>query len=1718
MRRYRFGAILNGWVRGIGLGGLLVLGGSGGLGAAGLEVTPSSHAFGPGAAGTPSAPVTVTVSNPTATAIPLGTARLRDPAGGPAEAFTRVTDTDTCSGATLDADATCTLTVQYTPAAGQPLAQANLILPYTGAEGAAERTVFLYTGATDRSQAEQRLPPILRALRLPEALRVGQPATFEWTLSGYDPTYRVRLVLFECAEDATNCGASYADHAWDSGLLDPVAVRPGDWSYRSARSYALDYTYTFTPSAEAFAAEGGELVVRFFHKSQADAAAERNSLSLLAPGGVLDEAFDYADTAGRRLATPLIGAAPRTTDPAARLVGTAEPLTLELEALGAPADPTNGLQLTAVNATPTALPETRTLASGATLTLGAHGQLSYTPEAATLTALGAGQTRTETLTYTLTETGVGVSTTGTLTITLEGVNDPPQATGGGVTTDEDSPRVIPPGVLGTDPDTGDVLVPIRLAGQALGAAGDNATLASGARVTRRADGGLDYHPHGAFEALGDGEQRIERLDYTLADSAGATDNATLEVTVTGVNDAPVGGTIRRTLAFPGAGLAYQAQAIDGIDSVSALDPAAPIDGYTETPSPAVRPRAQDFGLRFSGYLDIDRAGDYTFYLTSKDGSRLRIDGATVVDNDGVQGRTEASGTVRLERGLHPLALSYFHTEGSPELTLELAGPGLARRTIQAHRFLRARPTHTFDALAAVTDAEGGGAGNLTVTAVDGDPAQVGQPLTLPGGVELTVTAAGNATFAGNGAFWPAYDAASAGFGAFEPGLGYRVHAPGTDTAPELEVTQAQALAAGTPAIYTVRHRAGPRDGNHRWRLQVGLERTEALALSASPARLEAALEALPNLAGRFDVAVTGDFANGGYEVRFTRLGAGLLRVQKVSSYAQEDPTDPQSEVTAFPEWQVKIPEGVIAPQDPSRAYTLAFDDTPLAPLAYAASRGTIKAAVEAHPGIEQADIKGAPLPDRELNGVVDARGETFYSEGYTIRLKDPLPPTVSALQLIDNLPRERLGVFDNATLTPVIARVEDAFALAVTRERAGDPEAGRGPRWRVEPAAGVVPPADPAERRYRLAFQDPLPARAPPPRALAYNAASATIEAALEARPGVDDVAVTGSLPGGGYEVEWLAPIPSGDADLRVAAGLGGSALRYDAHGRVDPGGSFSRYRADGQEGPDTLPVSLEVTDRGGRTTTAQVAARAAPAYYEAGVALTARCSTQARSAFELASRYLPVHRAVGDNSTRRSVQIPRGEPLAFTQPHGATVSTSVADRLTQRVSAEVGRLCPAFQERIALTGICPNGASARYQVANETTEALDVTTDTGGSARIGAGRVETVDVPLASAIDFFVRGAPHSTQPAPDAPACAELAGGLAVDAACSTPTGTAIQLVNDLPHEVPVKLAIGEFNGTAQLGDIDRLLAANSETTVTTEVITNERFGNIDLFFVAEDAALGGLEFVDTTSSNAIESCFADDLTLTSVCSNYETSRFTLTNRNPVAVDYQLSTRSSLDSGTIEANQTQTITQPYDERVRLLLNGLSVSSVPANIGILCEDFRDKLPIRGVCKPDADTSRFEVANANGEFVELTIAPEPKKIPVKANETKTFDVTFEPRISVFIREANYGLVESNTGSCPTTFDLAVADGCVLSGSVSNARAFVPVENNDSEAVRVKVQSLENQSVQTDFQRIGANDEGVFELFLESVSPGTEARLIIELEDGDTVEGPTFNLPTRSCGV
>lgn len=93
----------------------------------------------------------------------------------------------------------------------------------------------------------------------------------------------------------------------------------------------------------------------------------------------------------------------------------------------------------------------------------------------------------------------------------------------------------------------------------------------------------------------------------------------------------------------------------------------------------------NWGVRFSGFIDIPTDGKYRFWIRSDDGSQLSIDGRALLNNDGVHPAAEKNGTVTLKPGLHELEVVYFQGGGETEFQVQWAPPGEKRGPIPGDR-------------------------------------------------------------------------------------------------------------------------------------------------------------------------------------------------------------------------------------------------------------------------------------------------------------------------------------------------------------------------------------------------------------------------------------------------------------------------------------------------------------------------------------------------------------------------------------------------------------------------------------------------------------------------------------------------------------------------------------------------------------------------------------------------------------------------------------------------------------------------------------------------------------------------------------------------------------------------------------------------------------------------------------------------------------------------
>ncbi len=99
-------------------------------------------------------------------------------------------------------------------------------------------------------------------------------------------------------------------------------------------------------------------------------------------------------------------------------------------------------------------------------------------------------------------------------------------------------------------------------------------------------------------------------------------------------------------------------------------------------------RPDNFGFRFTGYVNVPSDGIYTFYTASDDGSKLYIGSTEVVNNDGLHGSRERSGTIGLKAGKHAITVTFFEATVGEVLTVSYSSAAIAKQLIPASALSR----------------------------------------------------------------------------------------------------------------------------------------------------------------------------------------------------------------------------------------------------------------------------------------------------------------------------------------------------------------------------------------------------------------------------------------------------------------------------------------------------------------------------------------------------------------------------------------------------------------------------------------------------------------------------------------------------------------------------------------------------------------------------------------------------------------------------------------------------------------------------------------------------------------------------------------------------------------------------------------------------------------------------------------------------------------------
>jgi len=134
-----------------------------------------------------------------------------------------------------------------------------------------------------------------------------------------------------------------------------------------------------------------------------------------------------------------------------------------------------------------------------------------------------------------------------------------------------------------------------------------------------------------------------------------------------------------TRIVPGIAYEYFEGRIDSVAEIANL----PLmrEGVVDDLGDLPEHRSDSFAFRFTTFLEVPQAGEYTFSTMSDDGSVLTIDGSVVVDNDGNHAPRRIEAKIDLTAGRHTLSVSHFEAGGGEKLKVTWEGPDLEERVI-----------------------------------------------------------------------------------------------------------------------------------------------------------------------------------------------------------------------------------------------------------------------------------------------------------------------------------------------------------------------------------------------------------------------------------------------------------------------------------------------------------------------------------------------------------------------------------------------------------------------------------------------------------------------------------------------------------------------------------------------------------------------------------------------------------------------------------------------------------------------------------------------------------------------------------------------------------------------------------------------------------------------------------------------------------------------------
>lgn len=110
------------------------------------------------------------------------------------------------------------------------------------------------------------------------------------------------------------------------------------------------------------------------------------------------------------------------------------------------------------------------------------------------------------------------------------------------------------------------------------------------------------------------------------------------------------------------------------------DPTVNFNWGAQTPDASTL-ESDNFGVRWTGFVNVPQTGTWVFYAYVDDRVRLYVNSQLIIDKWFDQNATEHSGTINLSAGWYPIQMDFYENKGDAVARLSFSGPATPKQVV-----------------------------------------------------------------------------------------------------------------------------------------------------------------------------------------------------------------------------------------------------------------------------------------------------------------------------------------------------------------------------------------------------------------------------------------------------------------------------------------------------------------------------------------------------------------------------------------------------------------------------------------------------------------------------------------------------------------------------------------------------------------------------------------------------------------------------------------------------------------------------------------------------------------------------------------------------------------------------------------------------------------------------------------------------------------------------